>query len=262
MRAVGLALVALALLGAGTASAKPVVRNAILTQTAASATLTGRVLVLEDADRGVVAVADRPSRDSGVLTQREYLRLWRTGGTFRRDHPNAILTGTTAEGARVRVPVVLSSARAVRGALRYTARPLRRTGPLSLTGAALFIDNVGIGFFPQSADVFAPDALVIQPGQDVVVQCGYGPQILDFSELTMGPAATISFPGAGTVEVTVQSSQPIQTLDQILQIGGDSAAADAPYVPGSPQTWVIQGGVITLTAMPQVTLTGVTLACS
>jgi hypothetical protein len=273
MRRIGFALALAALALAGTtavAGAKPVTRSALLTQTARSAALTApgatgmRSLVLSGAAARVLAVADRPSRDSGLLTAAEYRSLWAPGGTFRRDHPNAILTGANASGALVRVPLVLSSARAGGNGMRYAARTLRPTGDLALTGVSLFIDNVGIVFFPESADVATPDTLIIGAGQTEQVQCGDQPQVLNFDELQIGTGGTLSLVGAQSATIMAFASYPQRPLDEVLQLGGGLSLQYQDATPGTPAMWVLSStgsGAITLSANRGIILTTVTLQC-
>jgi hypothetical protein len=277
MRRIGfaLALTILALAGtAGIASAKPATHSALLTQTAQSAALSApgatrlRGLVLSHAAARVLAVADRPSRDSGMLTAGEYRSLWAPRGTFRRDHPNAILTGTTATGTLVRVPLVLYSARGIGSGMRYTVRTLSPSSELALTGVSLFIDNVNIAFATDSADVFAPGTLTIGTGQTQQVQCLDQVQVLNLDELQIGAGGTLSLVGAGDVSLTALALYPQRALNQVLQVTGGLTVEYADASPWVPATWALStvsptgAGTITLTSDRDIILSTVTLQCS
>jgi hypothetical protein len=274
--ALGLALAAVALAAAAaSAEARPVARSAVLVQSADAASLSARgatrdrVLLLAGADPRVLAIADRPSRQSGELPPAHYLRLWR--GPFRADPPNAALVGTRPDGERVRVPLVLRDARPTAGGMRYRARPLVRTPALELTGVSLLIDDVAIGFDPDAGVVTAPPAVVVTTGAPLVLDCTT-PTSWAYATLTLQPTATIVLQEATQAWIRYEGIfPPGMPIDQLATPSAPSGIAYASFrfdQNANAGLWQLGAtptpnpNAIVVQAYPQIALTTATISCS
>jgi hypothetical protein len=262
------------------AAAKPRTHSALLVQSAMAATLSPahahgtRTLLLTDADPRLLAVADRPSRASGELTPALYRKLWRT--TFHHDAPNAALVGTNAAGARVRVPLVLRTQRTIAGGdMRYTVRPLARTGSLSLTGVTLLIDNAGVVFdeyeaainavnFPQNAVIDVAADATIPPGITMTVPCN--PTTLQYRTLTLGAGASLVLVSAVEVTINFVTALPSGGSPSApLTASATGALSSSLQVPAPGEAawmlWTSPAATFTLTAAQTTVLEDVTLRC-
>jgi hypothetical protein len=254
------------------AAAKPVTHSAILVQSAAGATLWApaadgtRELVLTGTDPEVLAIADRPTRASGDLTPRQYAVLWRR--TFRNDPPNAALTGTTATGGRVRVPVVLRSMVRRGGTVRYRVRALQRTPALALTDVSLLIDNALVQLDSEEATVVAPDVVVVRPGDPLEISCQSPTALyLYFGQLMLDPGAALAFSDLDVLRMIASVTQPASSTLQAA-FGGPSpnpAVTLAAQSLAGRWLWItnpIQGASqLALTAGQMTVLTSVEIEC-
>jgi hypothetical protein len=119
---------------------------------------------------------------------------------------------------RVRVPLILRSMQATSGGdVRYSVRPIGRTGAQALTAVTLLIDNASVVFndyepsinatdFPATVVVDVGTDLTIPPGTTFSVQC---PVVLNYRTLTIGAGASLVLAGGFNLTMYVESVSPL-----------------------------------------------------
>lgn len=268
---------ALIALGAVAALAAPVAASAssslLFSQQAPSAT-TARVtgttadLTMATGHAPVMAFEERPGRRTGTLGERHFLGLWKT--TFASDAPNALLTGTDAQGRSRRAVVEVTRATRTASGVRYRVRSLRGSLPTSLRAASLMIDSVptsavsaallayldGNGNrvaayvpiinalrFPMWAQPQASPSAVVTPGNPMTVGAQGAPQVVVLGGLTMFPTSQVRLPGAGVLSLTFANPGQPCDLPAGLAFAVTVTGSDGSTVtyPGLSYTYVVPG---------------------
>lgn len=116
----------------------------LFVQTAGEGRVNGSVLTMSRLGPAVVYFADRPDRDVGYVTYREFLDAWkRAANSFASDPPNASLVYRDG-GKQVVVVLELMEPSLLDGALSYKVRPLKGNLPTQFGPVSLFIDAGGL----------------------------------------------------------------------------------------------------------------------
>ena len=127
--------------------------EALFVQTAASMTSDGNTLTLKGLSPSTLYFADRPQREVGHLSSRQFVANWGDGdNSFAQDPPNAVLS-FAEPGDRLPedAVVVIQDPHLDGDALRYSIKVLDGIVPDATGPCALFIDPFGRPLSPVSA---------------------------------------------------------------------------------------------------------------
>jgi hypothetical protein len=127
--------------------------EALFVQTAARMTGDGDRLVLHGLSPSTLYFSDRPQREVGHMTTRNFVELWSEGeNSFATDPPNAVLSFAEPGDRAVDDVVVEIQAPKLDGdELIYDIKVLDGTLPSETGPCALFIDPFGRPLSPVSA---------------------------------------------------------------------------------------------------------------
>ena len=126
--------------------------EALFVQTAASMTSDGEVLRLKGLSPSTLYFADRPQREVGHMSSRQFVANWGEGdNSFAQNPPNAVLS-FAEPGDRVPedAVVVIQDPHLDGDALSYSIKLLDGTVPKTTGPCALFIDPLGRPLSPVS----------------------------------------------------------------------------------------------------------------
>ncbi len=126
--------------------------EALFVQTAASMTSDGEVLTLKGLSPSTLYFADRPQREVGHMSSRQFVVNWGEGdNSFAQNPPNAVLS-FAEPGDRVPedAVVVIQDPHLDGDALSYSIKLLDGTVPKATGPCALFIDPLGRPLSPVS----------------------------------------------------------------------------------------------------------------
>ena len=127
--------------------------EALFVQTAASMTSDGGSITLQGLSPSTLYFSDRPQREVGHMTSRQFVDVWGDGdNSFAQNPPNAVLS-FAEPGDRVPedAVVVIQNPRLDGDALTYSIKLLDGTVPTATGPCALFIDPFGRPLSPVSA---------------------------------------------------------------------------------------------------------------
>jgi hypothetical protein len=127
--------------------------EALFVQTAASMTMDQGAITLHGLSPSTLYFADRPQRDVGHMTSRDFVANWAAGdNSFADNPPNAVLS-FAEPGDRLPedAVVVIQDPRLDGDALTYNIKLLDGSVPTSTGPCALFIDPFGRPLSPVSA---------------------------------------------------------------------------------------------------------------
>ena len=127
--------------------------EALFVQTAASMTSDGGSITLQGLSPSTLYFSDRPQREVGHMTSRQFVDVWGDGdNSFAQNPPNAVLS-FAEPGDRVPedAVVVIQNPRLDGDALTYSIKLLDGTVPPRTGPCALFIDPFGRPLSPVSA---------------------------------------------------------------------------------------------------------------
>ena len=127
--------------------------EALFVQTAASMTGDQGTITLHGLSPSTLYFADRPQRDVGHMTTRDFVANWAAGdNSFADNPPNAVLS-FAEPGDRLPedAVVVIEDPRLDGDALTYTIKLLNGSVPTATGPCALFIDPFGRPLSPVSA---------------------------------------------------------------------------------------------------------------
>ena len=127
--------------------------EALFVQTASSMTGDGDRLVLHTPSPSTLYFADRPQREVGHMTTRNFVELWGEGeNSFATDPPNAVLSFAEPGDRGVDDVVVEIQSPTLEGdQLTYDIKVLDGILPAQTGPCALFIDPFGRPLSPVSA---------------------------------------------------------------------------------------------------------------
>ena len=126
--------------------------EALFVQTAASMTSDGEVLTLKGLSPSTLYFADRPQREVGHMSSRQFVANWGEGdNSFAANPPNAVLS-FAEPGDRLPedAVVVIQDPHLDGDALSYSIKLLDGTVPKATGPCALFIDPLGRPLSPVS----------------------------------------------------------------------------------------------------------------
>ncbi len=126
--------------------------EALFVQTAASMTSDGEVVTLNGLSPSTLYFADRPQREVGHMSSRQFVANWGEGdNSFAQNPPNAVLS-FAEPGDRVPedAVVVIQDPHLDGDALSYSIKLLDGTVPKATGPCALFIDPLGRPLSPVS----------------------------------------------------------------------------------------------------------------
>ena len=127
--------------------------EALFVQTAASMTSDGAIITLQGLSPSTLYFADRPQREVGHLSSRQFVANWAEGdNSFATDPPNAVLS-FAEPGDRLPedAVVVIQDPHLEGDRLSYSIKLLEGTVPNATGPCALFIDPFGRPLSPVSA---------------------------------------------------------------------------------------------------------------
>jgi hypothetical protein len=127
--------------------------EALFVQTAASMTSDGRTIKLQGISPSTLYFSDRPKREVGHMSTRQFLEVWGAGeNSFAQNPPNAVLS-FAEPGDRLPedAVVVIQDPHLEDGVLSYGINLLDGTVPATTGPCALFIDPFGRPLSPVSA---------------------------------------------------------------------------------------------------------------
>jgi len=127
--------------------------EALFVQTAASMSSDGATITLQGLSPSTLYFADRPQREVGHMTSRQFVANWGEGdNSFQENPPNAVLS-FAEPGDRLPedAVVVIQDPHLDGDALSYTIRVLDGSVPKTTGPCALFIDPFGRPLSPVSA---------------------------------------------------------------------------------------------------------------
>jgi hypothetical protein len=127
--------------------------EALFVQTAASMTSDRGSITLHGLSPSTLYFADRPQRDVGHMTSRQFVANWAEGdNSFARNPPNAVLS-FAEPGDRLPedAVVVIRDPQLDGDALTYSVKLLDGSVPAATGPCALFIDPFGRPLSPVSA---------------------------------------------------------------------------------------------------------------
>ena len=127
--------------------------EALFVQTAASMTSDGRTIKLQGISPSTLYFSDRPKREVGHMSTRQFLEVWGAGeNSFAQNPPNAVLS-FAEPGDRLPedAVVVIQDPHLDDGVLSYGINLLDGTVPPTTGPCALFIDPFGRPLSPVSA---------------------------------------------------------------------------------------------------------------
>ena len=127
--------------------------EALFVQTAASMTSDGASITLQGLSPSTLYFADRPQREVGHMSSRQFVELWGEGdNSFAKNPPNAVLSFAEPDD---RPPtdavVVIQDPSLDVDVLSYSIKLLDGTVPSATGPSALFIDPFGRPLSPVSA---------------------------------------------------------------------------------------------------------------
>jgi hypothetical protein len=127
--------------------------EALFVQTAASMTSDGTNIVLQGLSPSTLYFADRPQRQVGRMSTRQFVELWEEGSnSFAEDPPNAVLSFAEPGDRLPEDAVVVIQSPSLDGdVLSYRITLLDGTLPSATGPCALFIDPFGRPLSPVSA---------------------------------------------------------------------------------------------------------------
>lgn len=263
-RAITASMVAAGILAAMSMSLAPSAMGAVakpakvlFVQQASSASVEGsgvvRQLSFATTGRFATYLDERPGRKVGKVSKAEYARLWQ--GPFRRDNPNAVLSGRGLDGRHVVAVVRLTSWTYAAGRNAYGMRILSGTVPATVSGMTLVIDDVP---YPSSTEMItSTDPLVLNAEQ--------GPVILNFSTLTFaaGAGVNVALPPMGATFTMDVTSDPtcgfadlfvVAGLTSTPSNGGCMYTVTLPPPPTGSPTLVLLNRTGSLTALTSVSI--------
>ncbi len=126
--------------------------EALFVQTAASMTCDGKILTLKGLSPSTLYFADRPQREVGHMSSRQFVANWGEGdNSFAGNPPNAVLSFAEPGDRRPEDAVVVIQDPHLDGdALSYRIELLDGTVPKTTGPCALFIDPLGRPLSPVS----------------------------------------------------------------------------------------------------------------
>jgi hypothetical protein len=127
--------------------------EALFVQTAASMTSDGLTISLEGLSPSTLYFSDRPKREVGHMSTRQFVDVWGDGeNSFAQNPPNAVLS-FAEPGDRLPedAVVVIQDPHLDGDVLSYSIKLLDGTVPSSTGPCALFIDPFGRPLSPVSA---------------------------------------------------------------------------------------------------------------
>ena len=126
--------------------------EALFVQTAASMTSDGEVLTLKGLSPSTLYFADRPQREVGHMSSRQFVANWGEGdNSFAQNPPNAVLSfAEPGDRAPEDAVVVIQNPHLDGDALSYSIKLLDGTVPKATGPCALFIDPLGRPLSPVS----------------------------------------------------------------------------------------------------------------
>jgi hypothetical protein len=127
--------------------------EALFVQTASSMTSDGSRITLEGLSPSTLYFSDRPQREVGHMSTRQFVDVWGAGdNSFAANPPNAVLSFAEPDD---RLPeeavVVIQDPRLDGDILSYSIKLLDGTVPITSGPCALFIDPFGRPLSPVSA---------------------------------------------------------------------------------------------------------------
>jgi hypothetical protein len=127
--------------------------EALFVQTAASMTSDQATITLHGLSPSTLYFADRPQRDVGHMTSRQFVANWADGDdSFAHNPPNAVLSFAEPGDRRPEdAVVVIQNPRLHGDALTYSIKLLDGSVPAATGPCALFIDPFGRPLSPVSA---------------------------------------------------------------------------------------------------------------
>ncbi len=127
--------------------------EALFVQTAASMTSAEGSMTLRGLSPSTLYFADRPDREVGHISTRQFVANWGEGeNSFAANPPNAVLSfAEPGERPPVDAVVVIQDPHLDGDALSYSIKVLDGTVPTSTGPCALFIDPFGRPLSPVSA---------------------------------------------------------------------------------------------------------------
>ena len=127
--------------------------EALFVQTAAAMTSDGKSITLQGLSPSTLYFADRPQREVGHMSSRQFVALWGEGdNSFAEDPPNAVLSFAEPDDRPPEDVVVVIQNPSLDGdVLRYSIELLDGTLPSATGSCALFIDPFGRPLSPVSA---------------------------------------------------------------------------------------------------------------
>jgi len=127
--------------------------EALFVQTATSMTKDRGTITLHGLSPSTLYFADRPQRDVGHMTSRDFVANWAEGeNSFSDNPPNAVLSfAEPSDRPPDDAVVIIQDPRLEGDALTYTIKLLDGTVPTATGPCALFIDPFGRPLSPISA---------------------------------------------------------------------------------------------------------------
>lgn len=111
-------------------------------ETAKTAEMDGDVLTLTGIDDSVEVFADRPYRDSGIVSLETFVDAWTEGSdSFDSDPPNAALVGLV-DGTATTLIVELGQPQLKEGGISYPFQVINGNVAPTLTDAVIVIDGI------------------------------------------------------------------------------------------------------------------------
>ena len=127
--------------------------EALFVQSAAAFTSEGDSVTLHGLSPSTIYFADRPEREVGHMTSRNFVELWNDGeNSFEVDPPNAVLSFLAPDGTPPEDAVVIIKDPRLEGDdLTYSVDLMDGVLPAKADGCSLFIDPFGRPLSPVSA---------------------------------------------------------------------------------------------------------------
>ena len=127
--------------------------EALFVQTSASMTSDGGSITLHGLSPSTLYFADRPQREVGHMSSRQFVELWGDGdNSFADNPPNAVLSfAEPGDRLPTDAVVVIQDPRLDGDVLSYSIKVLDGSVPSATGACALFIDPFGRPLSPVSA---------------------------------------------------------------------------------------------------------------
>jgi hypothetical protein len=127
--------------------------EALFVQTAASMTSDSRTITLKGLSPSTLYFSDRPKREVGHMSTRQFVEVWDDGdNSFAQNPPNAVLSFAEPDDRLPQDAVVVIQGPHLDGdTLTYSIKLLDGTLPTATGPCALFIDPFGRPLSPVSA---------------------------------------------------------------------------------------------------------------